>query len=37
MFEAAIRIKSTHLKKTMFENQKKRENVEMKERLHSSI
>jgi len=32
MFEAAIRIKSTHLKKTMFENQKK-ENVEMKERL----
>jgi len=31
MFEAAIRVKSTHLIKIMFENQKKRETIEVKE------
>jgi len=35
MYEAAIRVKSTHLIK-LFENQKKRENMEVKDILHKS-
>jgi len=31
VFEVAIRVKSTYLKNIMFENQKKRENVETKD------
>jgi len=31
VFETAMRVKSTHRKKIMFENQKKRDNVEIKD------
>jgi len=31
LFEAAIRVKSIHLIKIMFENQNKRENMEVKD------
>jgi len=36
LFEAAIRVKSTHLIKSCIENQKKRENMEIKDFLYRS-